>query len=73
MAIPVQPKESWATKPDYRVCARDRATGKGSRVGAAWKCKGDRISVHLDPFVVLDGRQDLQITLFPIDEPEDAQ
>jgi hypothetical protein len=58
--------------PDYQVSAWNHATDLKGRIGVAWLNASGRISLHLDPFVVIQGSQDLQITLFPNEEREDA-
>lgn len=51
--------------PDFRVTAMNKTTSKGHRVGAAWIGEKGFISITLDEFVVLSGRDPVTITLFP--------
>lgn len=58
-------------KPDYNIKAQTR-TGKkfAGHVGVAWLSESGNISIKLDAFVVLQGRDDIQITMFPITKEE---
>lgn len=50
--------------PHYRVMAKRRdSQGPGQKVGVAWD-KDYGISIQLDPFVVLEGRDSLPATPF---------
>ena len=61
---------SQGRKPDYNLAALDKETGfKNNRIGAAWINPDGRISIQLNPFVVLDGTNpNLVVTLFPYQE-----
>lgn len=55
-------------KPDYILKALDKTTGETHRVGAAWLSDKGNLSIAIDRFVVLAGRDaSMQLTLFPND------
>jgi hypothetical protein len=59
--------------PDYRL--RVRIVGKPetkATVGSAWLNESGNISVKLNNFVVLNGNDNLQLTLFPKDNENDS-
>lgn len=51
--------------PDYQVKAMNKETSRSHRVGAAWLNDNASISIDLDEFVVLAGKDRPVITLFP--------
>lgn len=52
--------------PDFELKAMNRGTERSHRVGAAWLNENGSISINLDEFVVLSGRENtLVLTLFP--------
>lgn len=54
-----------ARKPDYTLHALNKRTEEKLRVGVAWKNDtGDSIQIKLYPFVVLQGGNDLVLSLF---------
>ena len=56
-------------KPSHYLKALDKATDeKSGRIGAAWVNRDGTISIKLDPFVTLNGGNDLVLTLFPNDD-----
>lgn len=65
--------------PDYTLSALDKQTEVKGQIGVAWINDDGRISIKLNPFLVLDTfRMDLTLSLFPNDrktpyaEPADA-
>lgn len=55
-------------KPDFILQAKHKTTGRRNRkVGAAWRNAGGSITLHLEPFVVLECNPDVMLTLFPND------
>lgn len=51
---------------DFVVNCFDKATGRSSDVGRAWKKEDGMISIKLNAFVVLDTTsKDLSLSLFP--------
>ena len=51
--------------PDFKLMAMPRGNPKkGHRIGAGWKNDDGSVSIVLDHFVRLDGRDDIVITLF---------
>lgn len=56
-------------KPDYnlRVMRRSGAPNKGT-IGAAWQDEDGRIHIQLEPWVVLEQKEELVLTLFPREE-----
>lgn len=66
---------STSRKPDFRIKAttRPNVTPKlDGVIGAGWQNEDGSISLKLDPFVTIAGRDDLIITAFPIDRPENV-
>lgn len=57
-------------KPDYDVSVVRKGTEYKGRVGAGWKNDKGQITIKLAPFVVLEAKDDLQITLFPVSADE---
>lgn len=53
------------TKPDYDVSALKKSTSEKGNVGKAWKLTNGQIRIKLNPFVVLEGEEDLVLTMFP--------
>lgn len=53
-------------QPDYELSMLDKATEQRGRVGAAWKNKDGRISIVLNPCVVLHSSGNMILNLFPI-------
>lgn len=47
--------------------ALDKVSEKRGRIGAAWNNPDGSIGIKIDAFVVLSGRDDLEIRLFPYD------
>lgn len=54
--------------PDFVVKAMQRETDRSQRIGAAWMNDNGSVSIDLDPFVVLEGKDRPIVTLFPWDE-----
>lgn len=61
---------SQGRKPDYNLAALDKETGvKNNRVGAVWIQPDGRISIQINPWVVLDGNNpNMLLSLFPYQE-----
>lgn len=56
-------------QPDWTVAALDKQTEVRGNIGVAWTQPDGRISIKLNPFLVLDTfKQDLAISLFPRDQ-----
>lgn len=53
--------------PEYILKAMDKLTNDKSRVGAGWCEKDGSISLILDRFVTLSGRDSIVLKLFPND------
>lgn len=53
--------------PDMILRALNKATEETDKVGAAWVNSNGTVSIRLDPFVVLQSRPELVLTLFPND------
>lgn len=54
--------------PDFILKAAPKEdVSAGHRIGAGWKNDDGRISIILDHFVRLDGRDEIMINLFPKD------
>lgn len=56
--------------PDFIIKATTRHSvfpAREGRIGAAWQNENGSITLTLDPFVDISGREDLVITLFPND------
>lgn len=51
--------------PDYTINALNKLTSGKTLVGCAWKQDGGRISIKLNPCVVLTDNADIVISLFP--------
>lgn len=52
--------------PDYNLSALDKQTEVRGQIGVAWIQDDGRISIKLNPFVVLDTfHMDLTLSLFP--------
>lgn len=55
--------------PDYQVKALNKENNRAHRVGAAWLNDNGSISIEIDEFVVLSGKDKyMTVTLFPWDE-----
>jgi len=58
-------------KPDYNLCVKPKnGPGVNNRVGAAWKDEQGRISIKLNPCVVISHLDDVWIGLFPAEKPQ---
>ncbi len=55
--------------PDFELKAMNKGTDRSHRVGAAWMNDNGSISINLDEFVVLSGKDNnLVLSLFPWEE-----
>ncbi len=52
-------------KPDWRLAALIKGTGYAGNVGVGWTKPNGTISLKLNAFVKLEGKEDLVLTLFP--------
>lgn len=60
--------------PDYNIAALDKKTEIRGTIGAAWKNADGSIRLKLNPFLVLDtGKNDLVVTLFPVNNRDQAR
>lgn len=66
-------KKKSGKKPTYDVSILNKVTGQKGKVGAAWFNDNGRISIKLNPCVVLASDPNLVITLFPIDWDSDKR
>lgn len=67
----VTDKQSFPRKPDYVLRAMDRDTEQSHRVGVGWLNSGSRsVSIRLDRFVTLSGKENPILTLFWNEEKE---
>lgn len=55
-------------QPDFHPLARDKTTQRDQRIGAAWTRDSGRISIVLDPLVVLSRKDEMLLSLF-INDP----
>lgn len=55
------------TKPDYTVGAIQKSTNSKANIGVGWKLPNGQIRIKLNAFVVLNGGEDLVVTVFPSD------
>lgn len=58
-------------KPDYDLSALSNTNDIRGKVGAAWINDDGSINIKLNPFVVLNSHDNLQLRLFPYRSAED--
>ena len=64
-------KQAFPRKPDYILRALDRETEQSHRVGCAWmNSASGSVSIKLDRFVALNGKDNPVLTLFRNEEKE---
>lgn len=54
--------------PDFQVKAMNKENNRSHRIGAAWLNDNGTLSIDIDEFVVISGRDRPVITLFPWEE-----
>lgn len=52
-------------KPDWDVRAMNKATDEKATIGGAWNNDDGSIAIILNPFVFLESKKELLVTLFP--------
>ena len=57
-----------AKRPDYNLCVKPKeGPGVNNKIGVAWRDDQDRISIKLNPCVVLSHTDEVWISLYPAD------
>lgn len=57
--------------PDFYLKAMDKETGQKDKVGAAWINDNGSISIVINRFVTLSGKDNINLVLFKKDLPSD--